>query len=432
MDNQNTEAHDLIVKAREALRRGDKETAHNLGEQAALLAPGMEEAWLILTASDPNPEEALAYAQQALEINPASERALKAVEWAIARMKQAQTAPETAVAAAGAVVSTAPEELQETKKSTNRTWLYVGAVLVLLLCLVAAFGVYQGVTQPTFVSFINSSGLNKVTEPTPANHWAPMSLSKPSLSPAENDASSQQAAATPTAGPAQEQPAIVPTQTLVSAPTEAPTFIPSEAPNSTSTSTPVGVSIEAATATLQASASEVPQSAVDTADTQQAAGASQVNETPAVMSMEMVADVPTSQPASSPSSSTAPMPAAASDGSGTRWIDVDLTNQMLYAYAGDTVVNSFLVSTGTWLHPTVVGQYNIYVKYRSAPMSGPGYYLPNVPYIMYFYGDYGLHGTYWHSNFGTPMSHGCVNLRTDEAAWLYSWASVGTLVNIHY
>ncbi len=147
--------------------------------------------------------------------------------------------------------------------------------------------------------------------------------------------------------------------------------------------------------------------------------------------MEMVADVPASQPTSS-SSSSAPLPAAAPSGNGGRWIDVDLSNQMVYAYDGDSMVNSFLVSTGTWLTPTVTGQYHIYVKYRSAPMSGPGYYLPDVPYIMYFYKGYGLHGTYWHSNFGTPMSHGCVNLRTDEAAWLYNWATVGTLVNIHY
>jgi lipoprotein-anchoring transpeptidase ErfK/SrfK len=149
--------------------------------------------------------------------------------------------------------------------------------------------------------------------------------------------------------------------------------------------------------------------------------------------MQLLVDTPTSEyvaPTSSASGSTAPLPVAASTGS--RWIDVDLTNQRVYAYEGDTVVNSFIVSTGTWLHPTVTGQYNIYVKYRSAPMSGPGYYLPNVPYIMYFYKGYGLHGTYWHSNFGTPMSHGCVNLRTDEAAWLYNWASVGTLVNVHY
>lgn len=49
-------------------------------------------------------------------------------------------------------------------------------------------------------------------------------------------------------------------------------------------------------------------------------------------------------------------------------------------------------------------------------MTGPGYDLPNVPYTMYFYQGYGLHGTYWHNNFGTPMSHGCVNMPTPERA----------------
>jgi len=68
-----------------------------------------------------------------------------------------------------------------------------------------------------------------------------------------------------------------------------------------------------------------------------------------------------------------------------RWIDIDLTYQMVYAMTGDEVSNSFLVSTGTWQHPTVTGQYAIYVKYTAADMSGPGYYLPSVPYVMYFY-----------------------------------------------
>jgi lipoprotein-anchoring transpeptidase ErfK/SrfK len=72
------------------------------------------------------------------------------------------------------------------------------------------------------------------------------------------------------------------------------------------------------------------------------------------------------------------------------------------------------------------------VKYRYADMSGPGYYLPNVPYVMYFYRGYGIHGTYWHNNFGTPMSHGCVNFPTDDAGWLFDFASVGTVVNVHY
>ena len=114
-----------------------------------------------------------------------------------------------------------------------------------------------------------------------------------------------------------------------------------------------------------------------------------------------------------------------------RWIDVDLSEQRTYAYEGDVLVNSFIVSTGTYWYPTVTGQYYIYVKYVSAPMAGPGYYLPDVPYTMYFYQGYALHGTYWHDNFGVPMSHGCVNLRTPDAEWLFYWADIGTLVNIH-
>jgi len=115
-----------------------------------------------------------------------------------------------------------------------------------------------------------------------------------------------------------------------------------------------------------------------------------------------------------------------------RWIDIDLSSQTLTAYEGETPVRSTLVSTGLANTPTPVGRYNIYVKFRYDDMSGPGYYLPDVPYTMYFYRGYGIHGTYWHSNFGHPMSHGCINLPTEEAGWLFNWASVGTLVNIHW
>ena len=118
-------------------------------------------------------------------------------------------------------------------------------------------------------------------------------------------------------------------------------------------------------------------------------------------------------------------------GKNERWIDVDLSGQRTYAFEGDTLINTFVVSTGTWLHPTIIGTFPIYVKYQSANMSGEDYFLRNVPYVMYFHKDYGLHGTYWHNNFGVPMSHGCINLRTNDAKWLFNWASVGTIVNIH-
>jgi lipoprotein-anchoring transpeptidase ErfK/SrfK len=51
---------------------------------------------------------------------------------------------------------------------------------------------------------------------------------------------------------------------------------------------------------------------------------------------------------------------------------------------------------------------------------------------MYFYRGYAIHGTYWHNNFGRPMSHGCVNMRTGDAAWVYNWAPIGTPVVTHW
>jgi lipoprotein-anchoring transpeptidase ErfK/SrfK len=72
----------------------------------------------------------------------------------------------------------------------------------------------------------------------------------------------------------------------------------------------------------------------------------------------------------------------------------------------------------------------VYVKYEADDMSGPDYFLPDVPYTMYFYQGYAIHGTYWHANFGRPMSHGCVNLPPDEARWFYEFSTVGTPVRV--
>jgi lipoprotein-anchoring transpeptidase ErfK/SrfK len=123
-------------------------------------------------------------------------------------------------------------------------------------------------------------------------------------------------------------------------------------------------------------------------------------------------------------------------GANERWVDVNLSSQTLRAYEGDTVVYTTLVSSGTWDHPTVTGQFRIWLEFESQTMDGRllgyDYYLENVPYVMYFYQDYALHGTFWHNNFGTPMSHGCVNLETGDAAWIYNFVTIGTLVNVHY
>ncbi len=100
-----------------------------------------------------------------------------------------------------------------------------------------------------------------------------------------------------------------------------------------------------------------------------------------------------------------------------------MSEQKLRAYEDGTLIFETLVSTGVSRYPTVTGRYRIYLKLLSDTMTGPGYYLPNVPYVMYFYRGYALHGTYWHSNFGRPMSHGCVNLSVEDARWLFEWTS---------
>ncbi len=115
-----------------------------------------------------------------------------------------------------------------------------------------------------------------------------------------------------------------------------------------------------------------------------------------------------------------------------RYIDINLSEQTLYAYEGNNLVNQFLISSGIRSHPTPTGEFHVYAKSRSSLMDGPDYYLPNVPWISWFSGDYSIHGTYWHHNFGHPMSHGCVNASIGDAEWIFGWADIGTPVYIHY
>jgi len=115
-----------------------------------------------------------------------------------------------------------------------------------------------------------------------------------------------------------------------------------------------------------------------------------------------------------------------------RWIEIDLSDQKLYAWEGNNLYLETLISTGLPWWPTPTGEFRIWIKMRATKMEGGTgkyyYYLPNVPYVMYFengeipgWRGFGLHGTYWHSDFGTQRSHGCVNLPTEVAKQLYYW-----------
>jgi hypothetical protein len=126
----------------------------------------------------------------------------------------------------------------------------------------------------------------------------------------------------------------------------------------------------------------------------------------------------------------APLAVFRTDGpaDGARRIEVDISDQTLTAYQGDVPVFHTTVSTGKPGWRTLPGTFRVYVKYEKARMTGEDYDTPDVPWTMYYSGDFAIHGAYWHNNFGTPVSHGCVNLRVPEAKSLFEWSSVGTEV----
>ena len=119
-------------------------------------------------------------------------------------------------------------------------------------------------------------------------------------------------------------------------------------------------------------------------------------------------------------------------------IEVSIQNQTLIAYEGEKIVLSTRISSGINKRPDPIGipwdtprgRFNIQVKMPSKHMgdgdlAADGSDLPGVPWTCFFLTPPGnaFHGTFWHDNFGLQMSHGCVNMQTEEAKWLFRWST---------
>lgn len=121
-----------------------------------------------------------------------------------------------------------------------------------------------------------------------------------------------------------------------------------------------------------------------------------------------------------------------------RRIEVDLSAQRTYLFENNAVVQSWAVSSGLTPNDTPTGDFRMQAHVRIQGMGNrdltkePHYYTPDVPYVSYFNGDIAFHGTYWHNNFGNPMSHGCINMTIDAAQYVYDWAPLGTEVSVYY
>jgi hypothetical protein len=108
------------------------------------------------------------------------------------------------------------------------------------------------------------------------------------------------------------------------------------------------------------------------------------------------------------------------------WLDIDLDAQILVAYEGSTPTYATLVSTGRILHRTPTGVFRITRKLAERTMKSMAdsddlYTVDSVPWTAYFATGYALHAAFWHDGFGTPRSHGCINLAPIDARRLYAW-----------
>jgi hypothetical protein len=121
-----------------------------------------------------------------------------------------------------------------------------------------------------------------------------------------------------------------------------------------------------------------------------------------------------------------------------RTIDVDLSEQRVYLHENGAVVQSWAISSGLSPNDTPTGNFTVGWKTSMQDMGNrdltksPNYFTPDVPWVTYFNGDVAFHGTYWHSNFGHPMSHGCINMTIAAAKYVFDWAPKGVEVSVHY
>ncbi|MBA2248275.1 MAG: L,D-transpeptidase [Chloroflexia bacterium] len=188
----------------------------------------------------------------------------------------------------------------------------------------------------------------------------------------------------------------------------------------------------------QAPVAQTPVTEVAPATTEQTITTSATNQTTA--SAQGGNQRPGTAPRPTPKPQAPPPPASkppTGNGGGTITgpisVVVDLSQQTAYVYSGGKVIRSTLVNTGKSGFATPTGTFYINSKYRYDDMrgreGGESWDVRNVPYAMYFTNrGHALHGAPWAKSFGTPRSHGCVNLPMDFAAWLFNNAKVGTKV----
>jgi lipoprotein-anchoring transpeptidase ErfK/SrfK len=383
---------EAVQNAQNALQRGDKLSARRWAELAALLAPEREEPWLLLAAAA-SPQASVGYLRQALKVNPDSPRAKAGMDWALKRVETAaQTATTARVSVSKPVgrvaqtAATAPLKVEKPAPAPKKNGSLLESAkksqssflfILLPVLLIAVLAFSIWNVSPVLAVFVSQSG---VAGNSHAPAWAQAEIAKATMT------------LTPTA-------IITPTAPFTSTPvatfSEADTFTPAF------TETPIAPMAAEFTPTALPTDSAAPEQA-------------------------------TPQPP--------PNVSPAGPDSGGKWILVDISQQHLWAYQGETLIYSFVASTGM-NNATRAGHFAVQSKIPNAYGSTWNIWMPNWLGIYYAGSmENGIHAlpilpngaTLWAGFLGTPISYGCVVLGSYEAQLLFDWAEIGTPVTIQW
>ena len=374
-------AKEALRRSQLALRKGEKDSARLWAEKAAALAPELEEPWLFLAAVS-RPQISLHYLARALAINPGSERAHKGMLWARKQLEAKQAAKKPLVPD-----EKPPEKVEKAPDAPLPE--PVGGI----------FQIHAQVEEVVVAPIPAPTAQN-----APARGWRRQSL--PALLLMALFVSVVWALF-PRISSLAARLRVEPTATLVeehwgAAEISKPTYTPTATATFTPTPTPTITPSPTATSTFAPKPTKTP--------------------------------YPTAEP-------QAPLaPAADPVSSGSKYVLVDISEQHLYAYQGNTLVFSFVASTGM-NNATATGNFSVLNKIPSAYGSTWDIWMPSWLGI-YWAGSLqnGIHALpimsngsiLWDGYLGTPISYGCVVLGTYEAKLLYDWVDIGTPVDIQW
>ena len=387
MSDKSYAAKEAIRRSRIALKKGDKDLARRWAEKAASLAPNLEDVWLLLAASS-RPQISVHYLARALAINPHSKRAQKGMIWAKKRLT-----PQKPPSTSSAVLNETAKKLERTQptqtiKDTQKTKSAPIAVGVPLLPI-------QSVAETQPNQAVASKGKSRFgRQSLPALLITIILVSIVWTLMPRFTAFAANMNAPPTATFSQKH--------WGEAQMNKPTYTPSPTATFTPTNTPLP--------TLTPTNTSIPTETL----------------------------VPTKEPVP-----TAVEEVYEDDGysyGGGKYVLVDISDQHLYAYEGDTLVYSFVASTGM-NGATATGSFSILNKIPNAYGSTWDIWMPSWLGI-YWVGSMqnGIHAlpimsngaTLWDGYLGTPISYGCIVLGSYEAQLLYNWVDIGTPVDIQW